>query len=113
MDRRAWILIIVLLAGVAVALMLRSQRMREAAPPLAPPPPTQTGPAASPAQPAGAVPDLAGREIKVGSDTTYPPFETVDANKNIVGFDPDLMAEICRRANCKSRFITAAWDGIF
>ncbi|MBM3470849.1 MAG: basic amino acid ABC transporter substrate-binding protein [Armatimonadetes bacterium] len=57
--------------------------------------------------------DLGGREVKVGSDTTYPPFEYVDENKQIVGFDPDLLAEICRRANCKAAFTTTAWDGIF
>src|SRR5688572_15549374 len=56
---------------------------------------------------------LNGRELKIGSDTTYPPFEIVDAEKKIVGFDPDLVAEICRRANCKATFVTAAFDGIF
>ncbi len=64
-------------------------------------------------QPAAAVTDLGGREVKVGSDTTYPPFEYVDKDKQIVGFDPDLLAEICRRANCKAVFTTTAWDGIF
>jgi len=78
----------------------------------------QAPPAAQPAQPApspagAAVPDLGGREIKIGSDTTYPPFEYVDESKQIVGFDPDLLAEICRRANCRATFITTGWDGIF
>lgn len=63
--------------------------------------------------PAAAMTDLGGREIKVGSDTTYPPFESVDKDKQIIGFDPDLLAEICKRANCKATFITTAWDGIF
>jgi polar amino acid transport system substrate-binding protein len=71
---------------------------------------------ATPAGSSGAsaqVPSLNGREIKIGSDTTYPPFETVDAEKKIIGFDPDLMAEVCRRANCKATFVTAAFDGLF
>lgn len=72
--------------------------------------PTAPTPAA---QPAAAVPDLGGRELKIGSDTTYPPFEFVDEAKKIVGFDPDLMDEICKRANCKATFVTTAWDGIF
>ncbi len=63
--------------------------------------------------PTAVMTDLGGREIKVGSDTTYPPFESVDDNKQIIGFDPDLLAEICKRANCKATFITTAWDGIF
>lgn len=73
---------------------------------------TPTAPTPAP-QPAAAVPDLGGRELKIGSDTTYPPFEFVDEAKKIVGFDPDLMDEICRRANCKATFVTTAWDGIF
>jgi polar amino acid transport system substrate-binding protein len=90
---------------VAVALFFRSRRPNEASPPPAPVPAVEASP--------GAVPDLGGREIKIGSDTTYPPFETVDKNKAIVGFDPDMMAEICKRANCKATFITTAWEGIF
>src|SRR5437870_177558 len=46
--------------------------------------PTATRPAATPTP---ALPDLKARALKVGSDTTYPPFESVDASKNIVGFD--------------------------
>lgn len=66
-----------------------------------------------PMQPA-AMSDLGGREIKVGSDTTYPPFESVhEETKVIEGFDIDLMNEICKRANCKATFITTGWDGIF
>jgi len=103
MKGRTWLYLVVLIAVVVVALFLRTQRMREASAP------APAGPAVQ-----SAVTDLKGREIKIGSDTTYPPFETVDEKtKAIVGFDPDLMDEICRRANCKARFTTTAWDGIF
>ncbi len=58
--------------------------------------------------------DLGGKVLKVGSDTTYPPLETVDeATGEIVGFDVDLVNAICERINCKAEFITTAWDGIF
>lgn len=58
--------------------------------------------------------DLGGKVLKVGSDTTYPPMETVDpASGQIVGFDVDLMNAICAKINCKPEFITTAWDGIF
>ncbi len=59
------------------------------------------------------LPDLGGREITIGSDTTYPPFEFVDENGNIVGFDVDMMNEVCKLLNCKPKFVTTAWDGIF
>ncbi len=58
--------------------------------------------------------DLGGRILKIGSDTTYPPMETVDeATGEIVGFDVDLVNAICAEINCKAEFVTTAWDGIF
>ncbi len=57
--------------------------------------------------------DLGGRVLVVGSDTTYPPFETVDEMGAIVGFDVDVVNAICERINCVARFQTTAWDGIF
>lgn len=102
MRGRPVIYIVVLL--IVIAALLYVLRGRQAAqPPAAPQPGAELA----------TVTDLGGREIKVGSDTTYPPFEFVDENKQIVGFDPDLLAEICRRANCKAVFTTTAWDGIF
>ena len=56
--------------------------------------------------------DLGGRTIQVGSDTTYPPFETVNDAGEIVGFDVDVMNAICERINCEVEFVTYAWDGI-
>ena len=57
--------------------------------------------------------DLEGRTLTVGSDTTYPPFETVDQQGNVVGFDVDVVNAICERVNCVAEFQTTAWDGIF
>ncbi len=57
--------------------------------------------------------DLEGRTLVVGSDTTYPPFEVVDASGQIVGFDVDVVNAICERINCVAQFETTAWDGIF
>jgi polar amino acid transport system substrate-binding protein len=58
--------------------------------------------------------DLEGRTLKVGSDTTYPPYEFVDeATGEIQGFDVDLVNAICERINCVAQFQTTAWDGIF
>ena len=57
--------------------------------------------------------DLDGTTVRVGSDTTYPPFETVDEDGNIVGFDVDVFDAVCERVNCVAEFVTTAWDGIF
>jgi polar amino acid transport system substrate-binding protein len=58
-------------------------------------------------------PDLGGRVLVVGSDTTYPPFETVNDQGQIVGFDVDVVNAVCEKVNCVARFQTTAWDGIF
>ncbi|HEY3248321.1 MAG TPA: basic amino acid ABC transporter substrate-binding protein [bacterium] len=67
----------------------------------------------APAPQTGTVPDLGGRTIRVATDATYPPFEMLDANKNIVGYDIDLITEVCKLANCKTDIKSTAWDGIF
>ncbi len=90
-------------------------------PPTAPPPtaaPTAApkataAPTAAPTSASAALPDLKGRALKVGSDTTYPPFETVNDKKEIEGFDVDMVMEICKRINCKATFQTADFSTIF
>jgi ABC-type amino acid transport substrate-binding protein len=37
----------------------------------------------------------------------------VDENKNIVGFDPDLMNAIAEKAGFDLQFVNTRWDGIF
>jgi len=61
----------------------------------------------------GSAQDLEGRTIVVGSDTTYPPFEVVNEQGEIVGFDVDVVNAVCERINCVAEFQTTAWDGIF
>ena len=60
----------------------------------------------------GAAMDLGGQTIIVGSDTTYPPFETVNDAGEIVGFDVDVVNAVCERVNCQPEFQTYAWDGL-
>ncbi len=69
--------------------------------------------AAAAALSVGFAQDLGGATIRVGSDTTYPPFETVNEQGEIVGFDIDVFNAICERVNCVAEFVTTAWDGIF
>jgi polar amino acid transport system substrate-binding protein len=58
--------------------------------------------------------DLGGKLLKVGSDTSSPPMESIDpATNTIVGFDVDVVNAICAKINCKAEFITTGWDGIF
>lgn len=59
------------------------------------------------------LPDLGGQELLIGSDTAYPPFEFVNEDNEIVGFDVDLLDLICEKVNCTATFQTTGFDGIF
>lgn len=50
---------------------------------------------------------------KVGLNAEYPPFESVDASGNIVGFDPDIISAIAERAGFGVELVNTRWDGIF
>lgn len=51
-------------------------------------------------------------EIKVGTDATYPPFETAEGGQ-FTGFDIELITAIARELGVKPKFINASFDGIF
>lgn len=60
------------------------------------------------------VADLGGRTLIIGSDTTYPPMEFIDDNREIVGFDVDMMNEIANITNAEIEFVTFPnFDAIF
>jgi len=50
--------------------------------------------------------------LTVGSDITYPPFESVEGEE-FVGFDMDLVREIAKRLGLEIEIVNTAWDGIF
>jgi len=51
--------------------------------------------------------------IVIGTDATWPPMEMVDENKEIVGFDIDLMKAAAEKGGFTVEFQNTAWDGIF
>ncbi len=51
--------------------------------------------------------------LVIATDSTWPPMEYVDENKEIVGFDIDLMRAIGGEAGFNVEFKSVAWDGIF
>lgn len=69
-------------------------------------------PAAAPA--AAANPnDLGGREVVIAVENAYPPFNSKDEKTGEnVGLDYDMINDICKRLNCKTKFITTSWDAI-
>ncbi len=54
-----------------------------------------------------------GRVLKVGTDATYPPFETVNTETGQPeGFDIDLITEVARRNGWTTKFIITPFDGM-
>lgn len=62
---------------------------------------------------AGSAFGAAQRTLVVATDATFPPMEMVDRDKQIVGFDIDLLKAAAKEAGFKVEFKNTAWDGIF
>ncbi len=58
------------------------------------------------------LPDLGGRIITVAVENVYPPFNFLDENDEGMGWDYDVMAEICKRLNCVAELVETSWDGM-
>ncbi|MDA3053472.1 basic amino acid ABC transporter substrate-binding protein [Campylobacter sp. JMF_01 NE2] len=48
----------------------------------------------------------------MGTNAEYPPFEFVDENSTITGFDIDLVNEISKRADLKIEILNMSFDGL-
>ncbi|MFW5808819.1 MAG: basic amino acid ABC transporter substrate-binding protein [Spirochaetota bacterium] len=53
------------------------------------------------------------RTIVVASDCTWPPMEMVDEDKNLVGYDIDLIKAVAEKGGFDVEIQNTAWDGIF
>lgn len=71
-------------------------------------------PGGAPAGPRGG--DLAAIKARgtlvVAMDVGYDPFETLQKDGSIAGFDVDLVNEVCKDLGVKADLKTVAWDGI-
>lgn len=50
--------------------------------------------------------------IRFGSDATYAPFEYMNAEGEVIGFDIDIAKAMCEKMKAKCTFQNQAWDGI-
>src|ERR1700712_3689793 len=52
------------------------------------------------------------KTVRVGTDATYPPFESVDPSGKIVGFEMDYAAALCAKMGVTCTYQNQDWDGI-
>jgi polar amino acid transport system substrate-binding protein len=59
------------------------------------------------------LPDLEGREIRVAVENLYTPFQFENpSNGEVMGFEYDMLAEICARLNCVPVYEYISWDAM-
>ncbi len=50
--------------------------------------------------------------LRLGTEGAYPPFNFVEANGNVSGFDVEIGLELCKRLGEECEVVTQDWDGI-
>jgi polar amino acid transport system substrate-binding protein len=50
--------------------------------------------------------------VKIATEGGYPPYNFMDDNGKLAGYDVDVSTEICKRAQLECTFITNDWDSI-
>jgi len=59
------------------------------------------------------LPDLGGRSVSVAIENAYPPFNYIDtASGEAIGWDYDMINEMCSRLNCTPEFVQVSWEGM-
>ncbi len=59
-----------------------------------------------------ALPVQAADKIRIATEGAYKPYNFKDQAGNLVGFEIDLAAELCKRMNIECEIVEQAWDGI-
>ncbi len=59
-----------------------------------------------------ALADSHAMSIKIGTEGAYPPFNNLEADGSLVGFDIDIATALCEEMGAKCEFVTQDWDGI-
>ena len=51
-------------------------------------------------------------KIRIGTEGAYPPFNMIDQDGKVAGFDVDIAKALCEKMGAECVFVTQDWDGI-
>lgn len=54
----------------------------------------------------------AQQTVRIGTEGAYPPFNYIDKDGKLQGFDIEIAQALCDAANMKCTFVTQSWDGM-
>ena len=52
------------------------------------------------------------KEIRIGTEGAYPPYNNLNAKKELEGFEIDYMNDLCGKMKVKCTWVVQDWDGI-
>ncbi len=51
-------------------------------------------------------------KIRIGTEGAYPPFNMIDKDGKVAGFDVEIARALCEKMKAECSFVTQDWDGI-
>ena len=55
---------------------------------------------------------VSAQTVRIGTEGAYPPFNSIDSDGNLVGFDVDIADALCDAAGLTCEFVVQDWDGM-